>query len=310
MPPHPVFAPAHTALITGAASGIGLAIAQLCRRHGMALALVDNNSEKLAEAQKSLGSAAATESYCMDVSDIEEWKGLKAKVESKFKSIQFLVLNAGIGPPSSWEDPDSFQKVRGGFPAPLVVEIVDRTHPICHSLTPLPFPAQIFATNLFGATNGLSTFLPLLLASAHPSAIVLTGSKQGITNPPGNPGYNASKAALKSLAESLSYDLRAKSNITVHLLVPGWTFTGLSGGGKGGKKPEGAWWPEQVARRLEEKMAEGAFYVVCPDGDTTEGMDCRRMLWGVGDLVEGRPALSRWREEWKGRAGEWIAGQE
>jgi len=162
-------------------------------------------------------------------------------------------------------------------------------------------------TNLFGVINGLTTFLPTLRSSPSPTAIVITGSKQGITNPPGNPAYNASKAALKTLAEHLSYDLRATPT-TVHLLVPGWTFTGLSGGqpGSGKAKPEGAWTPGQVAGFLDEKMGGGAFYVVCPDNDTSEEVDRKRMLWGVGDVVEGRPPLSRWREEWKGEAEGWM----
>jgi len=62
---------------------------------------------------------------------------------------------------------------------------------------------------------------------AAPGAIVITGSKQGITNPPGNPAYNASKSAVKTLAEHLSWDFRERKDIAVHLLVPGWTFTGL-----------------------------------------------------------------------------------
>jgi short-subunit dehydrogenase len=55
---------------------------------------------------------------------------------------------------------------------------------------------------------------------------VITGSKQGITNPPGNAAYNASKAAVRTLAEHLSHDLK-DTKTSVHLLVPGWTFTGL-----------------------------------------------------------------------------------
>jgi hypothetical protein len=55
-------------------------------------------------------------------------------------------------------------------------------------------------------------------------------------------------------------------------------------------------------------MGEGKFYVICPDNDVSEEMDRRRMLWGVGDLVEGRPPLTRWREEWKERAEEGIRG--
>jgi hypothetical protein len=97
----------------------------------------------------------------------------------------------------------------------------------------------------------------------------------------------------------------------VHLLVPGWTFTGLSGNhpfaSEGRKeKPKGAWWPEQVVEYLEQKMGEGKFYIICPDNDVTEEIDRRRMLWGANDVIEGRPPLTRWREEWKGQAEEWM----
>jgi NAD(P)-dependent dehydrogenase (short-subunit alcohol dehydrogenase family) len=58
--------------------------------------------------------------------------------------------------------------------------------------------------------NGLNTYVPSFQArsSTEASAIVITGSKQGITNPPGNPAYNASKAAVKALAEHLGFDLK------------------------------------------------------------------------------------------------------
>lgn len=129
--------------------------------------------------------------------------------------------------------------------------------------------------NLFGVINGIATLLPAVQATAKasgPSAIVITGSKQGITNPPGNPAYNASKAAVKSIAEHLAFDLRAEENLSVHLLVPGWTFTGLSGNkpGSGKEKPQGAWWPDQVVDFLEGKMAEGQFWALCPDDQVTE----------------------------------------
>lgn len=100
----------------------------------------------------------------------------------------------------------------------------------------------------------------------------------------------------------------------MHLLIPGWTFTGLTGNEpfaevkKG--KPEGAWTGEQVVDYLERKMQEGKFYVVCPDNDVSEELDRKRMLWGANDLVQGRPPLTRWREEWKGEAEEWISKKE
>jgi len=108
--------------------------------------------------------------------------------------------------------------------------------------------------NLFGVINGISTFLPMVQASKNASAVVITGSKQGITNPPGNPAYNASKSAIKTLAEHLSYDLR-DSNTAVHLLVPGSTYTGLARAHYK-EKPSGSWDPEQVADYMYDKMQD------------------------------------------------------
>jgi len=135
-------------------------------------------------------------------------------------------------------------------------------------------------------------------------------AEHGFYQPPGNPAYNASKAAVKALAEHLSYDMRG-SNTSVHLLVPGWTFTGLSGGAPGSakEKPAGAWAPNQVAEFLKSKMDKGRFWCICPDNDVTEEMDRRRMLWTAGDAVYGRPPLSRWRQEYKEEAEEWMSAQ-
>jgi len=123
-----------------------------------------------------------------------------------------------------------------------------------------------------------------------PSVIVNTGSKQGITNPPGNAAYNASKAALKSYTESLQHELRNTDGcqVSAHLLVPGWTTTG-----KREHKP-GAWLPDQVIDVLLEALARGDFYIVCPDDEVTSEMDTARILWGneasvlVGDFLLGQ----------------------
>lgn len=280
-----VFAKGNTALITGGASGVGLAVAHLCRKHGMKLAIVDNNTTNLELAAKAIPSTteSPTETYNVDVSKIDQWHDLASKVKKTFGSVDFLMLNAGIGAKGGWENTDYFHK--------------------------------IMDVNLFGVIHGLNTFVPVIQSQQKdkPSAVVITGSKQGITNPPGNPAYNASKAAIKSLAEHLSYDMRG-SNTTVHLLVPGWTFTGLSGGGPGTKKekPAGAWTPEQVAELLEKKvdMGEKGFWCICPDNDVTESMDRKRMLWTAGDAVHGRSPLSRWREEYKSEAEDWMAKQD
>ncbi|KAL9582955.1 MAG: hypothetical protein Q9212_003000 [Teloschistes hypoglaucus] len=271
---HPVFKDGRRALITGAASGIGLAVAKLCKSHGMKVVLVDNNVDSLNKAVDAVG--GQPNAHISDVSKLDEWRSLKSCVEMEYGNIDFLMLNAGIGLKSGWEDTEYFHK--------------------------------IMDTNLFGVINGISTFLPSIQAQSHPTAIVITGSKQGITNPPGNMAYNASKAAVKSLAEHLSYDLRSSST-SVHLLVPGWTFTGITGGDANKEKPEGAWAPEQVADYLQQKMSENVFYILCPDNDVTVEKDRKRMLWNVGDIVNERPPLSRWRDEYKAEAEEWMAKQ-
>ncbi|KLU89604.1 hypothetical protein MAPG_08575, partial [Magnaporthiopsis poae ATCC 64411] len=251
-----ILRPGNTAVITGGASGIGLELAKRCAGFGMKVLVVDWDSELL-EKSKSAGSDAANISTVKaDVSKPEEWGAVAKAVESELGgTISLLVLNAGIGRRSSWDDAAAFRTVMD--------------------------------VNFFGVINGIAALLPMVkrAATTGPSAVVITGSKQGITNPPGGPAYNASKAAVRSVAEQLDYDLRNDANVSVHLLVPGWTFTGMTGGGAAGagkEKPAGAWLPSQVVDYLVAKMNEGSFYVLCPDNDVSERLDRRRVLWSAG----------------------------
>ncbi|EER42937.1 short chain dehydrogenase/reductase [Histoplasma capsulatum H143] len=282
-----VFRPYATALITGGGSGIGFAVAQLCRSHGMNLILVDIHAENLAYAHTILGDTptAKTLTHVMDVGDLASWEYLSRKVGETFPNgVDLLMLNAGASfkprsPETPWGDPEYFQKT--------------------------------FSTNIMGVVNGLSVFIPVVTASAdEPRAIIITGSKQGITNPPGkNPAYNASKSAVKSLAEHLSHDLLPNKNVSTHLLVPGWTYTSMTGNTgvePDAKRPKGAWLPEQVAGYLYDKMGEGEFYIICPDDEVSESLDRARIAWAMGDIIERRPALSRWNSMWKDVAAKWI----
>ena len=134
-----------------------------------------------------------------------------------------------------------------------------------------------------------------MIAAGWPCAIVNTGSKQGITLPPGDTAYNVSKAGLKALTESLAHDLLATGGrVTAHLLIPGFTYTGFTRRRGVDEKPEAAWTADQVADFMLLAMARGDFYILCPDNDVTREMDERRITWGASDIIENRPALSRW----------------
>src|SRR5437764_306572 len=122
---------------------------------------------------------------------------------------------------------------------------------------------KLLEFNLWGVINSVQTFLPDMLTQATPALVINTGSKQGITNPPGNPAYNVTKAGVKALTESLAHELRALPNgrISAHLLVPGFTFTGITGVAQ---KPAGAWTGEQVVDFMLDSVARGDFYILCP----------------------------------------------
>jgi short-subunit dehydrogenase len=214
------------------------------------------------------GDDIQAETLQFDVGQASEWQKVKDAI--KERPVDFVMLNAGIGFKSSWTDTDGWRKMMD--------------------------------TNLFGIVNGIAALLPSI--ENRKATVVITGSKQGITNPPGNPAYNASKAAVKSLAESLSYDLR-KTNVSVHLLIPGYTYTGLTRG-TSTSKPDSAWTPEQVASYMFEKIAQKQFYILCPDNDVTNEIDYKRMTWNLRDITEGRPALSRWREETAGDFAQYM----
>lgn len=249
--PTSVFRANANALITGAASGVGLAVAKLCASHSMNLILVDRDSSKLDEAKSSISSKGSVDTHSIDVSSLSDWDSLKTDVEKGGRKLDFLHLNAGIGLKGDWTDSSYFQK--------------------------------IFETNFFGVVNGINTFFPHFDKNdGEAKAIIVTGSKQGITNPPGNPAYNATKSAVKTIAEHLSFDFAKSSpNTSVHLLVPGWTFTGLTRGRGVTEKPAGAWAPEECADYLYKKMSEGKFYVICPDNDVDWETDRKRMTWTV-----------------------------
>ncbi|MDH3414177.1 MAG: SDR family NAD(P)-dependent oxidoreductase [Gammaproteobacteria bacterium] len=266
---HPVLAPGRVAVITGAASGIGLAAARRFVSLGMKVCLVDIDEDELGRARDGVAAIARSGADDLvasvtDVGDIDAVRELKDAVYERFGEVGLLMNNA-------------VTRVGGGA---------------CENLDQWQRAVNV---NLFGVINGVQTFAAAMIAQRTPCVIVNSGSKQGITNPPGNTAYNVSKAAVKTYTEGLQHELRNTQGcrVTAHLLVPGWTTTG-----KRAHKP-GAWLPDQVIDVLLAALEQGDFYIICPDGEVTPEMDRARILWAAGDVVENRPPMSRWHPDYK-----------
>ena len=152
---------------------------------------------------------------------------------------------------------------------------------------------------MWGVINGSRVFAPGMIAQGTSSLIINTGSKQGITTPPGDPAYNVSKAAVKVFTEALQHELRNTRGckITAHLLIPGFVFTGLTAGART-EKPAGAWTPDETIAFMLDRIHAGDFYILCPDNEVARPLDEKRIEWAAGDLIENRPPLSRWHKDY------------
>ena len=270
--PHPALSPDNVAVITGGASGIGLAAAMRLARLGLKVCIVDIEADRLGEAATNLssvapGGAGSIMTAAVDVSRRDDVAELAHTVEKRFGSTDVLMNNAGIQPGSEMYGPlENWQRILG--------------------------------VNLWGVINGTQVFAPQMIERGRPGLIINTGSKQGITTPPGDPAYNVSKAGVKALTEALQHELRGlDSKISAHLLIPGFVFTGLTSRGRT-EKPAAAWTAEQTVDFMIEKLEAGDFYILCPDNDVSRQLDERRILWAAGDIVENRPPLSRWHKDY------------
>ena len=278
---HPALAAGRVAVITGAANGIGLASARRFAAMGLRVCLADWSADALERAAAEVAVAApggrdSVLAVPTDVSKLEQVEALKQAVYGAFGEVGVLMNNAGTAP--------------GGGPW----QHIDRWR-------------RVLEVNLWGVINGVQTFVPAMLAQRTPCAVVNTGSKQGITCPPGDAAYNVSKAGVKVLTEAIAHALRNEegARISAHLLVPGSTFTEMTRRGRT-EKPPGAWMPDQVVDMLVEAMNQDEFYILCPDNEVTREIDNRRILWAAQDLILGRPALSRWHADYKAAFEEFL----
>lgn len=265
--------PGAVAVVTGGAAGIGLAAAKAFSRLGLRVVIADLGACRLAEAADLIaalakGDAADVLTVETDVSNVESVCRLETAVRERFGGADVLMNNAGIQPGSGMFGPsENWERILG--------------------------------VNLWGVINGTQVFAPGMIERGRPGLIINTGSKQGITTPPGDPAYNVSKSGVKAFTEALQHELRNTPNcrLSAHLLIPGFVFTGLTARGRT-EKPEAAWTPEQTIDFMLERLDAGDFYILCPDNDVSRALDERRILWSAGDIAHNRPPLSRWHPDY------------
>jgi NAD(P)-dependent dehydrogenase (short-subunit alcohol dehydrogenase family) len=276
--------PDNVAVITGGASGIGLAAAMRFAALGMKVCIADIGADRLKDAATRLsslapGGAANVMSATVDVSRADDVAELETAVRQKFGGTDILMNNAGIQPGSKMFGPlENWQRILG--------------------------------VNLWGIIHGSQIFAPHMIEHGRPGLIINTGSKQGITTPPGDPAYNVSKAGVKAFTEALQHELRNTPGcqVSAHLFIPGFVFTGLTARGRA-EKPAGAWTAEQTVDFMIKSVEAGDFYILCPDNDVPRPLDERRILWSAGDIVENRPPLSRWHPDYAEAFEKFVKGQ-
>ncbi|EYF04443.1 SDR family NAD(P)-dependent oxidoreductase [Chondromyces apiculatus] len=209
-----------TAVVTGAASGIGRAIAISLARRGCHLALADVNEAGLAEtarlvetARPGRAPALRVSEHRLDVSDREAVAGFPARIAGEHPRVDLLVNNAGVAVGGTFEQvsEEDFE--------------------------------WLFSINFWGVVRMTRAFLPVLRASDD-ARIVNLSSVFGLIAPAGQAAYVASKFAVRGFSESLRHELEG-SRVGVTVVHPGGVATAIS---ESARAPSGA--PaEEVARQ-------------------------------------------------------------
>jgi NAD(P)-dependent dehydrogenase (short-subunit alcohol dehydrogenase family) len=298
--------PGFTAVVTGASSGIGRAAAAHFCSAGMHVFMVDIDEKELMLAKEMVQSRCTADHQMVQakVLDVSDASLLCEFAEEVFAATggkcHILMNNAGVG--------------LGGGALTTDMETVEK----------------VMSINTYGPIHGCLAFCPKMKESGEPGIIVNTGSKQGITMPPGNLTYNMSKAALKCYTEGLGHELDmerldGQGKLRAALLVPGWVNTSIMLKAQRTKaelkgetydpstaffheeKPQaGAWMPNQVIDFMVQELDKGCFYIICPDNDVDQQTDKLRISWTAEDIVKNRPPLSRWHPDYKEEFSEYV----
>lgn len=188
------------AVITGAAEGIGRAIAEQAAARGMKLVLADISEAKLNETVAALrASGAEVEGVRVDVSKAEQVEALAARAFERFGNVHLLVNNAGVAlAKSAWE-------------------------------TTIADWEWVLGVNLYGVIHGIRAFVPRMLEKGEEGHIVNTASVAGLVSQPAMAAYNVSKFGVVTLTEGLHHDLTLrKTRLKASVLCPGWVKTRIA----------------------------------------------------------------------------------
>lgn len=190
-----------TAVITGAASGIGLAMAHRFGREGMNLVLGDIEQDRLDAEQATLRAAGYdVAAHLVDVRDIGQVTAFEKFARERFGDIHVLCNNAGVGGGGPVADPNDLELWR------WTIEV-----------------------NLWGVIHGCKTFLPAMLAHGQPAHVVNTASMAGLGSAPMMGPYNISKYGVVALSETLSKEMQLGGTaVGVSVLCPEFVRTAIA----------------------------------------------------------------------------------
>lgn len=189
------------AVITGAASGIGLALAQVCINRGIHVVMADNAVTALCDKVEQLSENAKTDvlGVVCDVSKPENLRHLAKQVHERFNRVDWLFNNAGIS----------------GHLAPIWELTNEHIR-------------KVMDVNLHGTIHGLQAFLPLMFKQNHCSHVINMASFYGLCSGSQMAAYAMSKHAIVALSESLYFDLRRLNKLVdVSVVCPSFANTSL-----------------------------------------------------------------------------------